>query len=201
MPIPYEAHGRTSQKARTRRALVDAARGLLAEGVTPTVEQAAERAATARTTAYRYFPNQDSLLLAVYPELDASSLLGADAPPDAEGRLEIVVDNFTRQVVDHEPELRATLRVALDVRSRTNGGPLPLRQGRAIRWIEDALEPLRERMPEAEIHKLALAIRVSIGIEAFLWLTDVGGLSPEQAVAIMRRSALALLRSAMQACR
>jgi hypothetical protein len=124
-------------------------------------------------------------------------LLGPDAPPDAASRLDIVTANFTQQVVDHEPELRATLRIALEP-GATREGPLPLRQGRAIRWIEDALAPLQNQMPERERHRLALAIRVVIGIEAYTWLTDIGGLSSEDAVATMRRSARALLRDALE---
>jgi AcrR family transcriptional regulator len=54
MSIPYETTGRTHQKARTRAALVAATRELLAEGITPTVEEAAGRAQISRTTAYRY---------------------------------------------------------------------------------------------------------------------------------------------------
>jgi AcrR family transcriptional regulator len=196
MSIPYESYGRSRQKTRTRTALVEAARSLLAEGATPTVEQTAERADIARTTAYRYFPNQRSLLLEAYPQLEAASLLGPEAPPDAASRLDIVTANFTQQVVDHEPELRATLRIALEP-GATLDGPLPLRQGRAIRWIEDALAPLQEQMPERELHRLALAIRVVVGIEAYTWLIDIGGLSSEDAVATMRRSARALLRDAL----
>ncbi len=60
--MPYESTGRTAQKSRTRLALVAATRELLAAGLTPTVEDAAERADISRTTAYRYFPNQRSLL-------------------------------------------------------------------------------------------------------------------------------------------
>jgi hypothetical protein len=153
----------------------------------------------ARATAYRYFPDQPSLLLAVYPELDAPSLLGAAPPVDAATRLDVVVENYTRQVRDHEPELRATLRLALGPRSSRER--LPLRQGRAIRWIEDALAPLRDEVPESKLHELALAIRVSTGIEAFVWLTDIGGLSADEALATMRRSARALLRSALDDAR
>lgn len=196
MSIPYELQGRRHQKARTRGALVEAARGLLADGVTPTVEQAAKRAAVARTTAYRYFPNQHALLLATYPDLDASSLLGADPPSDAATRLEVVTEQFTRQVLDYEPELRATLRVSLD--PGLKGHPLPLRQGRGIPWIEDALAPLRGHMPEPGLRRLALAIRATTGIEALVWLTDVGKLSRAEAVATMRWSARALLRSALE---
>ena len=67
MSIPYEATGRTRQKARTRDALVRAARDILGEGLSPTVEQAADAAGVARATAYRYFPNQRALLVAAYP--------------------------------------------------------------------------------------------------------------------------------------
>src|SRR4029453_11499969 len=87
MAISYEEIGRTRQKARTRAALVDAAREVLSKGTTPTVEEAAEVAAVSRATAYRYFPNQRALLVAAHPEIEAASLLEADAPSDPEERL------------------------------------------------------------------------------------------------------------------
>jgi len=197
MSIPYELRGRRRQKARTRSALIEATRQLLGEGITPTVEQAAQRADIARTTAYRYFANQTALLLATYPELDARSLLDSDPPSDPSVRLDVVTEKFTRQVLDHEPELRATLRLALGPDASKSDG-LPLRQGRGIHWIEDALAPLRGYLSEAELHRLVLAIRATIGIEALVWLTDVGELSRTDAVATMRWSAQALLRSALE---
>src|SRR5215212_3697876 len=106
MTVPYEATGRTGQKRRTRAALIQAARELLSEGVTPAVEQAADAAGVSRTTAYRYFPNQRALIVATFPEVGAASLL-PDAPPeDPAARLDVVVDALTRQLVEHEPELR-----------------------------------------------------------------------------------------------
>ena len=64
----YEESGRTAQKARTRNALLDAARDLLAlNGEVPTVEDAAAAASISRTTAYRYFPSQAALLAAAHP--------------------------------------------------------------------------------------------------------------------------------------
>jgi AcrR family transcriptional regulator len=198
MSTPYELTGRTRQKARTRAALVAAARELLAEGVTPTVEQAADRATISRTTAYRYFPNQRALLIASYPELEASSLLDTPAPADPAARLELVTENIGHQLLEYEPELRAMLRLSLESPPPSRDA-LPLRQGRVIGWIEDALAPLRDRMPEPELHRLALAIRATLGIEALVWLTDVAGLAREDAVELMRWSARALLRSAAPA--
>src|SRR5579859_6703948 len=50
MSSAYEQRGRTNQKHRTRNALVAAARELLAQGVTPTVEEAAALASISRAT-------------------------------------------------------------------------------------------------------------------------------------------------------
>ena len=195
-PANYELTGRARQKARTRAAMVAAARELLAEGVTPTVEQAAQRAAVSRTTAYRYFVNQRALLLATYPELEDRSLLGDDAPADAAARLELVTEAIARQVVEHEAELRATLRLSLESPASERDA-LPLRQGRAIGWIEDALSPLRAGgMSDAALRRLAIAIRAAVGIEPLIWLTDVAGLSREAAVELMRSSARTLLQAA-----
>jgi len=75
MSTPYETGGRSAQKARTRDALVAAARDLVAAGDTPTVENAAAAASISRSTAYRYFPNERALLLAAHPEIAATSML------------------------------------------------------------------------------------------------------------------------------
>ena len=196
MSIPYESTGRSPQKARTRAALVAATRQLLARGVTPTVEQAAAAAAISRTTAYRYFPSQRLLLIAAHPEVDRQSLLPESPPADVETRLAIVVDEFTRLTVETEPQLRSTLRLSLDP-DPSPREKLLLRGGRAIAWIEEALSPLRETTSEAEVHRLAVAIRSAVGIEALVWLTDVAGLSRGEAAGVMRWSANAMLRSAL----
>lgn len=192
MSIPYESTGRTRQKARTRSAMITATEALLAEGESPTVEQAAERAGVSRTTAYRYFPNQRSLLLASYPELGVESLLPEDAPDAVEERLEIVTAQLGEQLLAHEAALRAMLRLSL---APADAPELPLRTGRAIGWIEDALAPLRGKLQKADLRRLVLAIRATMGIEAHVWLTDVAGLSREDSVELMRSSARTLLRA------
>jgi len=160
----------------------------------PTVEQAADQAGISRTTAYRYFTNRRALLVATYPELDESSLLGDSPPSDPLERLELVAQRFTSQVVAHEPELRAQLRLSLD--SASSPDVLPLRQGRAIGWIQEALEPLQDRLSKREVRNLTLSIRVTLGIEALIWLTDVAGLTREEATNLMRTSARTLFQAA-----
>jgi AcrR family transcriptional regulator len=196
MEVPYLHTGRTSQKIRTRDALIAAARRLLAEGVTPTLEAAAAEASVGRTTAYRYFPNSRALLAATYPEIEERSLLGPDPPEEPLARLEIVAESLTRQLLEHEPELRAQLRLALEGEA-AGGESLPLRRWRRIRWIEDALSPLHGRMPEGELRRLVYGIGATLGIEPLVWLTDMGGLSREEAVEVMRSNARTLVRSAL----
>ncbi len=196
MSTPYELGGRTGQKQRTRDALVAAARDLVAAGVTPTIEDAADAAAISRTTAYRYFPNQRTLLTAAHPETAAPSLLPDDAPADPEQRLAAVVRAFTEIVTDTEAQQRTMLRLSLEADDAERAA-LPLRQGRAIAWIEEALAPLRGQASDQALHRLALAIRSATGIEALVWLTDVAGLPREDAVDLMRWSARALLRAAV----
>lgn len=185
----YEATGRRGQKARTRAALVDAARRLIAEGRTPTVEDTAAAAGVGRTTAYRYFPTQEALIRAAHPEIGATTLLGPDAPTDPEARFELALAEQLRIVRAWEPQLRASLRVSLLPGSEQP----PLRGGRAVGWFVDALAPLAATHPALDLRRLAIHLRAVAGIESYVWLTDVAGLSADDAIEIMRTNATTLL--------
>jgi len=194
----YEEGGRTRQKQRTRDGLVAAARMLVSGGVTPTVAEVAESAGISRTTAYRYFPNQRSLLVAAHPETAATTLLPDGVSSDPQERLDAVATRFIRLIIDTEVAQRTMLRLSLDP-DPLQRADLPLRQGRAIAWITEALQPLGGRLTDEEIHRLALAVRSAIGVEALVWLTDIGGLSREDAAENMRWSAQSLLSAALTA--
>lgn len=196
MSTPYEESGRTGQKKRTRDALLAAARELVARGLVPTIEDAAAGAEISRTTAYRYFPNQRTLLAAAHPETAVRSLLSEEPPMDPAERLDAAVATLTSLIIATEAQQRTMLRLSLE-KDRDADAPLPLRQGRAIAWLAEALAPLSDRMSEAQLHRLVLAIRSAVGVEALVWLTDIAGLSSEQAVDVMRWSGSALLRSAL----
>ena len=195
MSTGYETNGRIAQKRRTREALVAAARELVSQGLTPTVEAAAEAASISRTTAYRYFASQRALLAAAHPETAWQSALPEDPPRDVAARVELVLEATTKMILDTEAQQRTMLRLSLEA-SPEERAQLPLRQGRVIKWLEEALEPLEESMSVEDRHRLALAIRSATGIEALVWLTDVGGLSSADAVELMRWSARAMLDAA-----
>ena len=48
-------------------------------------------------------------------------------------------------------------------------------------WLTEALEPAREVLGDDGVHHTAIAIRSATGIEALIWLTDIGGLSRRRA--------------------
>ena len=110
------------------------------------------------------------------------------------------MERFTELVVETEPQQRTMLRLSLEADDEARR-QLLLRQGRAIEWLKEALAPLREAMSDDDLHRLVVAIRSAIGIEAFVWLVDVAGLDRAAATASMRWSASALLQAALRGAR
>lgn len=195
MSSEYEQTGRIHQKQRTRQALVDAARDLLSQGTTPTVEQAAASASVSRPTAYRYFPNQEALLVAAHPPLAAESLLPKHASDDPLERLEAASRVLVQSLLDHETALRAMLRISLEQTGKPP--PLALRTGRRIRWVEDALSPLRSRLEPERFHDLVIRIAATLGIEPLVWLIDIAHIERTQAARMLCASARDILKGAL----
>jgi AcrR family transcriptional regulator len=196
MSIPYEQQGRRNQKARTRAALVDAARDLVEQGATPSVEDAATAASVSRATAFRYFPNQRSLLIAAHPEVEVASLLGSDPPQDPEGRLDAVMEGAMEILFDSEAAYRTMLKLSLEP-DPADRGDLALRRGLRLVWIEDALEPVRDRLSDDAFRRLVHALATIFWIEAVVVLEDLVGLTREEVVDVVRWSARSLLRVAL----
>ncbi|MHB8274113.1 MAG: hypothetical protein ACYDC9_05025 [Dermatophilaceae bacterium] len=132
-----------------------------------------------------------ALLVAAHREIGTLSFLPADAGKDPEESLLAVVKGLTQMVV--ESELAQPTMLWLSLEPGKAAPDLPLRQGRAIGWFEEALTPLVPDLGETGVHQLAIAARAALGVESLVWLTDVAGLSRSQASEVMRWSAQALL--------
>jgi AcrR family transcriptional regulator len=184
------------QKARTRDALVAATRELLRNGVTPSVEQAADAARVSRTTAYRYFSSQRELLAATFPHLEGGTLLGDNPPDDVRERVALFAEKMTESILANEAEMRAMLRISLDPQVPLH--EVALRGGRRLLWVADALAPLRSSLPSSRFESLTLAIAATAGIESFVWLVDVGGVDQETAAAVIKSNCGALLERELQ---
>jgi AcrR family transcriptional regulator len=201
-----EPSGRVNQKRRTRAAIVAAARAILDRGETPTVALVAEEAQMTRTTVYRYFASQETLLveLSVSIGIDEEFADVLDRPPDGatpETRLLEVVDAFNRYVATNETLYRAAQRHYLDTwlaaeRAGQRGGR-QVREGRRLRWISDTLEPVRDTIPDADLRRLQFALCLVTGGEAFTVLRDVCGLEPDEAIAVAHWAAQTLLTAGL----
>lgn len=186
--------GRVRQKARTREALIRALHVLLEAGADPSVADVAEATGISRTTAYRYFPDQRALLHAALPETGSRTLLADQAPSDPRERLGLALDAHFDFLRRWEPQLRAALRASL-----LPGAARPtLRGGRAVTWYQEALAPLGTVRPDIDLHDLAVRLRSVAGIEPYVWLTDVAGLTSDHACALMREHALTLFDATLR---
>lgn len=205
MTISDKKDLRAKQKARTRKALVDAARGLLRAGTAPTVAETALAVGISRATAYRYFPTQDSLLLEagnITPAAEpVEALLETLRDDDPEAGLLAVLDRFYPIVLSEEVAMRTALRTYLDtwISSRGSGGqPVPVREGRRMRWIDRVLAPVQRDLTGAQYRRLRAALALTLGTDALVVMKDVCRIeSNKEALDVLRWSARALMRAGL----
>lgn len=199
---------RANQKQRTRMAVVAAATELLRRGLSPTVADAAELAMVSRTTAYRYFPTQEALLVEVAqvnPAADpVERWLEGLKETDPALRLQGLVRTFNRVALSEEVAFRTGLRAYLDtwLESKRRGElPAGVREGRRTRWLDEALEPVRKRLTPAKWKRLRSALALTVGPEALVVMKDVCNASDHEAVAALDWASQALLRAALDEAR
>jgi AcrR family transcriptional regulator len=178
---------------------------MLDRGEHPTLATAATAAEVSRTTAYRYFPTQESLLLelSVSASVDAIEALLAE-PTDGttpQDRLLDLVDVFNRYLADNEALTRTAQRHYLDTwlaaERAGEGHDQQVRAGRRRQWISTVLAPVLDTMPEPDRRRLEAALCVAIGGEAFTVLRDVCQLEPDEAIAVAHWTTQAILAAAL----
>ncbi len=182
---------------------MDAAKQLYAEhGEVPTVAGAAARAEVSRATAYRYFPTQEALeieIAGVSPDVEATeAAVERIRGDDLEKRLLALVDAINPVAFEHEEDFRKALWVYQDtwLRSRRSGSEPPVvREGRRLRWLDRALEPLD--MPAEGKDRLRAALALTLGGEALVVMKDVCHLDDEEALDVLRWAAQAILRAGL----
>jgi AcrR family transcriptional regulator len=197
-----EGAGRVNQKRRTRHAIVEAARALIEEGTTPTVAQAAEAATVSRTTAYRYFPTQESLLLEVSVNLDVADIEDLVArPPDGLEHTVRVIRALNQHVLDEEVRYRMANRLYLDLwlSAVSAGEEAPVvREGRRRRWLTASLDGLLADLPPGTAERLVAALGLLAGAEAVIVLREVAELSGDDALDVTEWAARALIEATVR---
>jgi AcrR family transcriptional regulator len=167
--------GRTNQKARTRQALLAAARRLLERHEPATVVTAADEAGISRATAYRYFSDSDALTLeAILDGQFATPQEVVGETADVRERVHKVQRYLFRAVREAETKFRLFLARALDSWV-ANRGPVSreIRAGRRLPMYEHALAPVRPHMRGRDFEFLVLSLSAASGLESYLALKDV----------------------------
>lgn len=201
--------GRVNQKRRTRDAVLGAARTLLDEGRVPSVGEAADAALVGRTTAYRYFPTQESLILeasmdSVVEVLDddaTSDGTAGTATHDPAERVDRVLRTMHGQITEHEAAFRAIIRFSLEKHARLEPGrtgEVRLLEGRRLLWMRDAVQAARDEMAPEVHDDLVAALAMLAGTESFIALQDACRVDdPHERSRIIRWTARMVLAGAM----
>lgn len=186
--------GRSAQKDRTRRAIVDGARRLMQEGRPVTVTAAAEVHGISKATAYRYF--SDSTMLEMEAGLDIEVLGYEAVTAGAQGLRDALLQinlYFLDLALANERNFRRfvgmTLLAWTDARA---SGPSP-RGGRRIAMYLRALHDHPPGLPPQTAEALMNALSVATGTEAMIALLDVAGTSPDAARATVKTVTGAIL--------
>jgi AcrR family transcriptional regulator len=204
MSVSRQDGGRTNQKLRTRRALVDAAIELTREGRSPSVAEVADAALVSRATAYRYFPTSEALALQVAADLHGpldEKIFDGLGAQDVPARVDRVVRELSARIFGDESLYRNMLRASLDLSLRDGDqgtSEIPVREGRRRAWIATALKPVENRLNEAEYERLAAALALACGTEAMIVMRDVCRLDADSAVEVLAWTAETLVMRALE---
>ena len=197
-PLPPER----GVKAATFRLLLDTAMTLIRQdGHVPSIAEVAARSKVSRATTYRYFPSRSALVTAV---VDASlGPVRAFSSTEADGRARVhalFAQTFPR-FQEFEPQMRAAAQLALEQWALERAGLLeeePYRRGHRVRILEHALAPLAKTLPPTVRERLHRSLSVVYGIEPYMVLKDIWGLSDREVERIALWMADALIDAAQR---
>ena len=193
------ATGRINQKARTRAAIVEACRQLIASGEPVTMPEVARLALVSEPTAYRYFPDLYSLLTTaldgMWPSPGMALAPVADSTNPLE-RIAFAAEYLARHVLKYQGAIRLMI-------GATIGRPdlARVRPGIRLALIDYALDPLTDVWKgrgAAVRTRLKQDLSVVISAESVFTLVDLSRLSADDAVASIVRSATAITSAALQ---
>ncbi len=183
---------RANQKERTRQAIVAATRDLIRAGGEVTMPAVARSALVSEATAYRYFPDLASLLrealAGLWPSAEIALAPVADSDDPVE-RVASAAEALLRHVLSYQGGVRAMIAATI-----TRPGGAAMRPAYRFGLIDEALRPLAPGA--AGLAQLKRDLAVVISAEALFTLTDLCGLSPEDAIASAVHTARTLTQAA-----
>jgi AcrR family transcriptional regulator len=186
---------RVNQKARTRGAIIRAVQDLARDGAEITMPSVARAALVSEATAYRYFPDLASLLreadAGAWPDPSAALAPVADSDDPVE-RIGYAAEVLFNGILARQSAVRAMIAASVTRPELTAKRP-----GHRFALIDLALAPLAGTDAEV-LAQLKQGLAVVMGAEALFVLTDLCGLSAEDAVASAVRTARSLTAAAIR---
>lgn len=191
--------GRANQKTRTRRAIVEACRELTRSGAEITMPRVARAALVSEATAYRYFPDIVSLLqetiAGLWPD-PAQALAPVEDSADPAERVAFACEYLMRGVHAYQGSVRAMISHTVAAPARSSARP-----GIRFNLIDYALVPFQNAQGPAFLDPAAMAslkqdLAIVVSAEALFVLTDLCGLSVDDAIASAVRTATILTKAA-----
>jgi AcrR family transcriptional regulator len=189
--------GRANQKKRTHDAIVDAARDLIGTGGEVTMAAVATSALVSEATAYRYFPDLASLLreaLAGVWASPADALEPVARSGDPAERVAYAAEHLLRGVLRYQGAVRAMISATI-----TRPDAAAVRPGIRLGLIEYALtspDGTPAPISSPALAQLKRDLAVVMSPEALFTLTDLCGLTPDDAIASAVRTARTLTEAA-----
>lgn len=191
--------GRANQKERTRTAIIEATRDLIRTGGEITMPAVARSALVSEATAYRYFPDLVSLLreadVSVWPS-PADALAPVAHSSDPVERVAYATEFLLRGVLTYQGTVRAMIAASI-----ARPHVAATRPGHRFGLIDYALAPLNDTLattnPDA-LTQLKRDLAVIVSAEALFILTDLCGLSPDDAIASAVRTARTVTQAVTQ---
>ncbi len=193
--------GRANQKQRTRTAIVDAARELIRGSDEVTMPAVARAALVSEATAYRYFPDLVSLLReaidGTWPP-PAEVLAPVEDSADPVARIAFATERLLGHVQAYQGAVRAMISASIARRDSA-----AIRPGYRFGLIDHALAPLDRTLGQrnpAVLRQLKQDLAVVVSAEALFTLTDLCGLSPDDAIASAVHTARTVTAAALASC-
>ena len=190
--------GRINQKTRTRKAIIDACRDLIRTGADVSIPEVARVSLVSEATIYRYFPDLASLvnmaLVGLWPS-PAEALAPIAHSTDPVERIAYAAEIFLRRVQDYQGAVRAMIAATI---SRPGGQAK--RPRLRFAWIDEALAPAEATLAPTDAEaftRLKRDLAVVVSPEALFTLTDLCGLTPDDAVTQCVRLATTITAAAL----
>ncbi|QBD77373.1 TetR/AcrR family transcriptional regulator [Ktedonosporobacter rubrisoli] len=190
--------GRMNQKIRTRQAIIEACRGLIRSGSAVSIPEVARVALVSEATVYRYFPDLPSLvntaIVSLWPS-PAEALAPIAHSTDPVERIAFAAEIFLRRVQAYQGAVRAMIAATITQPE----GPAT-RPKLRFDWIDEALAPAEAMLAQTDAEaftQLKRDLAVVVSAEALFTLTDLCGLSPDEAISTAARLARTITAAAL----